>query len=91
MSAARNLVQEGATPMVPAHLRSTGYGGAAKLGHGEGYLYPHDHPGAVVAQQYFPDGVQPLVIYRPGDQGDEVEVMGRLEEIDRALRRDGRA
>ena len=29
---------------VPAHLRDAHYPGAAKLGHGEGYVYPHDEP-----------------------------------------------
>ena len=36
---------------VPPHLRGTGYPGAKRLGHGKGYLYPHDHPGGWVAQQ----------------------------------------
>ena len=42
-----------------------------QLGHGEGYIYPHDHPGGVVAQQYFPDGVEPQVLFHPGER-DEV-------------------
>src|SRR4029078_6638990 len=29
---------------VPAHLRGSGYYGAAKIGHGAGYHYPHDDP-----------------------------------------------
>jgi len=68
MSAANELVQNGPTPNVPPHLRSTGYSGAAQLGHGKGYAYPHDHPDGVVAQQYFPDGVEPQVLYRPGER-----------------------
>lgn len=85
---ARDLVQSGPTPSVPLHLRSTGYKGAGDLGHGEGYEYSHDHPGAVVEQQYFPDGVPPSVVYRPGDLGDEADIKRRLEDIDRVLRRD---
>jgi putative ATPase len=68
MAAASELVQNGPTPNVPPHLRSTGYSGAAQLGHGEGYVYPHDHPGGVVSQQYFPDGVEPQVLFRPGER-----------------------
>jgi putative ATPase len=30
---------------VPVHLRDTHYRGAQRLGHGAGYLYPHDFPG----------------------------------------------
>jgi len=72
MAAASELVQNGPTPNVPPHLRSTGYSGAAQLGHGEGYVYPHDHPGGVVSQQYFPDGVEPQVLFRPGERDDVV-------------------
>jgi putative ATPase len=85
---ARDLVQSGPTPSVPLHLRSTGYRGAGDLGHGEGYEYSHDHPGGVVEQQYFPDGVPPTVVYRPGGLGDEADIKRRLEDIDRILKRD---
>ena len=71
MTAASELVNSGPSPTVPPHLRSTGYSGASQLGHGEGYVYPHEHPGGVVAQQYFPDGVEPQVLFKPGER-DEV-------------------
>jgi putative ATPase len=90
MRAARRLVQEGPTPSVPPHLRSTGYSGAEQLGHGEGYVYPHDVPEGVVEQQYFPDGVPPEVVYRPSEHGVETRVKDRLAESDRKLNRQGR-
>src|SRR5690606_34855838 len=40
---------------VPPHLRDAHYRGAAQLGHGRGYHYPHDAPGGWIAQQYLPD------------------------------------
>lgn len=40
------------TSEVPDHLKSTGYSGAKKLGHGEGYKYPHDYPEGKVEQEY---------------------------------------
>ena len=40
---------------VPPHLRDAHYAGAAKLGHGEGYEYPHDFEGHHVEQQYRPE------------------------------------
>ena len=88
IGAARQLVESGPTPSVPLHLRSTGYRGAAELGHGVGYDYSHDHAGSVVEQQYFPDGVPPRPLYLPGDLGDEAVVAQRLEEIDRVLGRE---
>jgi putative ATPase len=90
MGAARDLVSNGPAGGVPMHLRSTGYSGAAVLGHGEGYLYSHDHPEGVVAQQYFPDEVTPEPLFHPGHYGDEEEIARRLAEIDRILERKGR-
>lgn len=40
---------------VPTHLQDAHYKGAAKLGHGVGYKYPHAYPGHFVEQQYLPD------------------------------------
>jgi putative ATPase len=91
ISKGTSLVRDGATPSVPLHLRSTGYSGAGDLGHGEGYVYPHDHSLGVVPQQYFPDGVDPTVIFRPGDHGDEKAIVDRLAKIDKILGRKGRA
>jgi putative ATPase len=39
----------------PKPIRDASYPGAAKLGHGTGYRYPHDYPDAKVDQQYLPD------------------------------------
>jgi putative ATPase len=83
----RELVDRGPTPSVPLHLRSAAYKGAAELGHGVDYKYSHDHPGGVVAQQYFPDGVAPTPVYQPGDHGEEAAIKERLAEIDRVLKR----
>ena len=45
---------------VPDHLKDAHYSGAAKLGRGMGYRYPHDY-GGYVTQQYLPDD-----LYREG-------------------------
>ncbi len=63
---------------VPVHLRDRSYKGAARLGHGEGYLYPHDYPNGYVPQQYFPDGIQHL-FYQPKEIGYERQIR-RLQE-----------
>ncbi len=64
---------------VPPYLRSTGYKGAAVLGHGEGYLYPHDFSGHFVAQSYLPSGMEKEIFYYPTDQGKEKEIAERLK------------
>jgi len=90
MGAARDLVSNGPAGGVPVHLRSTGFSGAGVLGHGDGYLYSHDHPEGVVAQQYFPEEVIARPLFHPGQLGDEEEIARRLAEIDRILGREGR-
>jgi len=68
-------VASGRTLSVPAHLRDAHYKGAASLGHGKGYQYPHDHEGAHVPQSYLPEG---RTYYEPGDQGAEARIAQRL-------------
>lgn len=66
---------------VPIHLRDTSYKGASRIGHGKGYLYPHDYPGGVVEQRYLPDGLpagEPY--YQPTDHGFEARIRKRLDE-----------
>jgi len=71
IGAATAEVERGLTPPVPAHLRDSHYRGAKALGHGAGYLYPHDYPGNYVHQQYLPEGIKDREYYRPGDGGEE--------------------
>jgi putative ATPase len=87
MKAARIAVEETPGATVPPHLRSGGYRGAEALGHGTGYRYPHDYPGAVVPQQYLPDAAEGRVLYRPGRSGREAEIADRLAETDRGAGR----
>jgi putative ATPase len=63
---------------VPAHLRDAHYRGAAKLGHGKGYRYPHDYPGGFVEQAYLPEEVRGRRYYEPTDRGAEKEIGERL-------------
>ena len=54
MKDAENTIDE----PVPVHLRDTSYKGAAKLGDGVGYKYPHDYPNHEVEQEYMPPSVK---------------------------------
>jgi putative ATPase len=71
-------VRRGAPVAVPPHLRDAHYPGAAELGHGKGYLYPHDYPGHWVKQSYLPLGMEPPRYYQPSDQGYEQVIGQRL-------------
>lgn len=63
---------------VPPHLRDSHYKGAAKLGHGDGYIYPHDYEAHFTKQQYLPDALQGAKYYRPSENGKEKEIKERL-------------
>ena len=54
---------------VPAHLRDAHYAGAQALGHGEGYVYPHDAPDGWVDQQHRPPEVADRVYWQPTGRG----------------------
>ncbi len=87
MAEARAAVEGSSTVSVPMHLRDAHYQGAATLGHGDGYRYPHDHSGHVVAQDHFPPELGEHTFYRPTRQGEEAQLAERLAEIDRATGR----
>lgn len=83
IGAARADVVEGRLLPVPVHLRDRHYGGARRLGHGEGYEYAHDAEGGVAAQDYL--GVD-KTYYHPVPRGFEAELGRRLEAIREKLR-----
>jgi putative ATPase len=74
-------VRAGKAGPVPPHLRDGHYKGAAKLGHAQGYVYPHDVPGGIAAQKYAPDEIQGTRYYEPTRHGAEAryaEVVDRV-------------
>ena len=77
---ARADIKNGAVGEVPAHLRDAHYHGAAVLGHGTGYDYPHDDPRGWVPQQYLPDELVDKRWYEPSPHGREREIGHRLAQ-----------
>jgi len=78
-------VKAGRIGTVPLHLRDAHYAGAKRLGHGKGYLFPHNDPRGVVTQQYLPDALRGTRYYEPTTHGAEREVADRLEKIRRIV------
>ena len=78
-------VRAGASGQVPVHLRDAHYAGAKQFGHGDGYIYAHDAPGHVAAQQYLPDTLRGTVYYEPTQHGFERTLTERRERIRRIL------
>ncbi|HWD24965.1 MAG TPA: replication-associated recombination protein A, partial [Acidimicrobiales bacterium] len=78
--AAQELVRNGPFLPVPEHLRDSHYRGAASLGHGIGYEYPHDDPRGWVDQAYLPDELAEARIYVPREHGAEGTLVRRWRE-----------
>jgi putative ATPase len=89
IGAAEADVRNGLIGTVPAHLRDAHYPGAGKVGHGKGYLYPHDFDDGVVPQRYAPDQVAERRYYEPSRHGLEARVAERAERIRAILGRAG--
>ncbi|MDP9402333.1 MAG: replication-associated recombination protein A [Actinomycetota bacterium] len=81
LSQAKADVESRPAGPVPPHLRDGHYRGAAVLGHGGGYRYPHDAPSGWVAQEYRPAEVAGRVYYQPSAHGQEREIGERLRAM----------
>ncbi|WP_456094166.1 replication-associated recombination protein A [Nonomuraea fuscirosea] len=86
IGAAVGDVRKGLIGQVPGHLRDAHYSGAAKLGHGEGYRYPHDFDHGLVRQEYAPEQVRERRYYEPTRHGAEAPVAERWAKIRDFLR-----
>jgi putative ATPase len=74
LGAAMDAVRNEPLDPVPDHLKGAGYKGASRLGVG-GYVYPHDHTGHYVKQDYMKINRE---LYKPSDQGFEKIIGKRL-------------
>lgn len=65
---------------IPNWLKDAHYSGAHELGHGNGYLYPHNF-GGYVKQQYLPDELTGHVYYHPLSNGRELLLSEKWKDI----------
>ena len=86
IGAAQADVRRGLIGQVPAHLRDSHYQGAAALGHGEAYKYPHDFEHGLVRQEYAPEEVRDRRYYEPTRHGAEAAFADRWAKIRDFLR-----
>ncbi len=76
--AARKTLRDHPNDPVPLHLRNPVTDLMGQVGYGDGYLYPHDAPYAVVDQPYFPQGLEGSRFYFPKETGFEREIRKRM-------------
>jgi putative ATPase len=79
-------VRAGKIGRVPKPVRDAHYPGAKRLGHGQGYLYPHDYDIGVVEQQYPPTELLGARYYQPTEHGNERDVSARWAKLRRIVR-----
>ena len=65
ISRAMQLMQFASDLPIPSYLQDAHYGSAKKLNRGIGYKYPHDYPGSWVEQDYLPEKLKGVQLYKP--------------------------
>ncbi len=83
LGAAQEAARSHATARPPAALRDAHYRGAKELGSGVGYRYPHDAPGAFVAESHLPPELAGSQFYAPTEHGLEAKLAERIRELRR--------
>ncbi|MCM3599465.1 replication-associated recombination protein A [Robertmurraya korlensis] len=73
-------IEAGLSGEVPLHLKDAHYKGAASLGRGIDYLYPHDFENGWVKQQYLPDKIKKKVYYKPKKTGKFEQALASIYE-----------
>ena len=76
---ATEIVKKTGNLPIPAHLQDAHYKGAAKLGHGIGYLYAHNYPKNYVEQQYLPYELKGSEFYKPSENGYEKKIRDHMK------------
>jgi len=77
--AARAAAKATGSLMPPAHILNAPTKLMKQLGYGAGYEYDHGTEDAFSGQNYFPDGMDRIDLYRPRDRGFEREIARRLD------------
>ena len=78
---AQKLVQQTGNLEVPDHLKNASSALAKDLGHGKGYLYPHDHPGGFVPQEYLPKEIEGSVLWSPASNAKEQQISAQQKAM----------
>ncbi len=85
---ARKAARETGSLMPPAHILNAPTRLMKDIGYGKGYAYDPDTETGFSGQNYFPDGMERRVFYRPKGEGAEARIKERLERW--AAMRDGK-
>lgn len=81
IDAAMADIEMGNTGDIPLHLKDAHYKGAAKMGRGIEYKYPHSYPNNYVPQQYLPSEIKNRKYYNPGNNKNEQAIKNYWEQV----------
>ncbi|TPR54348.1 replication-associated recombination protein A [Metamycoplasma neophronis] len=79
--AAMHIIDNKGVYEVPSHLKDAHYSSASKLGRGIGYKYPHDYTNHFISQQYLPDELKGMKLYKNQTLGYEAKINEYWEKL----------
>lgn len=77
IAAALSEVERSGNLPVPLHLRNAPTSLMKKLGYGAGYKYAHDYPGNFVRQQFLPDAIKGVKLWKACENQAEATMVAR--------------
>lgn len=80
LDAALSDIRGGKSGDIPSHLKDSHYAGAAKLGRGLEYKYPHNYEGGWVNQQYLPDSIKNRNYYSGKNSSKFEQALNQVNE-----------
>ncbi|MCH1401518.1 MAG: replication-associated recombination protein A [Schleiferiaceae bacterium] len=78
---AQKLVQQTGNLEIPDHLKNASSALAKDLGHGKGYLCPHDYPASFTPQEYLPKEIQGSVLWSPATNAKEQQISAQQKAM----------
>ncbi len=78
---AKSIVKQKGDLAVPLHLRGAYTKLNKELGYGKGYQYSHNYEGNFSKQEYLPNEIKGLTLYKPGRNAREEEMRKRLKSL----------
>lgn len=81
IDAAMEKVRSGECGDIPDHLKDSHYEGAAKMGRGIEYKYPHSYENNYIQQQYLPTKIKYDVYYNCGNNKNEQAAKAYWDKI----------
>lgn len=78
---AQDLVRKTGDLSVPIHLRNAPTKLMKELGYGENYAYAHQFKGNFIYQEFMPEGLSNINLFRAGSSKKEQEIKNQLEQL----------